>query len=139
MHKLQETEIRLIPVQIDKDHWIDKERIRWTKHFSVPIAEKMPDGFPVQTLGVQRALCAISQKAPAKLPSVIEALFRSLWIDRNSNIGKPEGFIPVLEGVIGKEATQEILQAVSLCLPPIYCNQTANILPRQLNQRPRLS
>lgn len=73
----------------------------------------MPDGFPVRTLGVQRALCALSQKAPEKLSSVMEALFQSMWIDRNSRIGEPEGFIPVFEGVLGKETTQEILQAVS--------------------------
>lgn len=101
----------------DKDQWIGKERMRWAKYFSVPIHEQMPEGFPVKTLPVQRVLCAISQKAPAKLPSVTEALFRSLWIDRNSKTGEPEGFTPILESVIGAQATQEVLQAVSISLP----------------------
>lgn len=82
----------------------------------------MPEGFPVKTLGVQRALCALSQKAPEKLPSVMEALFQSMWVDRNSRIGEPEGFTPVLESVLGKGVTQEVLQAVSSFLPPSYCN-----------------
>lgn len=112
--------------------------MRWAKFFSVPIADEIPDGFPVMTLGVQRALCALSQKAPAKLPTAMEALFRSLWVDRNSNIGKPEGFTPVLEGAIGKEITQEVLQAVSLSATYLsYCK--ANILLRQSNQTSRLS
>ncbi|KAJ5273443.1 hypothetical protein N7478_008568 [Penicillium angulare] len=102
------------PINVkNKDKWIGQERLRWAKQFSVPIDEKMPEGFPVKTLGVQRALCALLQKAPEKLPLVMEALFRSMWVDRNSHIGEPEGFIPVFEGVLGKDATQEILQATN--------------------------
>lgn len=97
----------------DKAQWINTERLRWAKYFSVPIAEQMPDGFPVKTLAVQRALCSVAQKAPSKLPSVIEALYHSLWIERNSKIGEPEVFVPVLEAILGKQTTQEILSAVS--------------------------
>lgn len=97
----------------DKNKWINKERMLWAKYFSVPIADNTPDGFPVRTLGVQRALCAISRKSPAKLPSVIEALYHSFWVDRNSKIGEPEGFIPILETALGKQGTQEVLSAVS--------------------------
>lgn len=73
----------------------------------------MPDGFPIKTLAVQRALCSVAQKAPAKLASVIEALYHSLWVERYSKIGEPEGFALVLEAILGKQATQEILSAVS--------------------------
>lgn len=112
---------------LDKDQWIGKERVRWAKYFSVPISEQMPEGFPVKTLPVQRVLCALSQKAPANLPSVMEALFRSLWIDRNSKTGEPEGFTPVLESVIGAQATQEVLQAVRASAP--FCgNDKTNSL-----------
>lgn len=86
--------------------------MRWAEYFSVPIADETPEGFPPRTLGIQRALCALSQKSPAKLPTVIEALYRSFWIDRNSKIGEPEGFTPVLESVLGKKETQELLSAV---------------------------
>lgn len=76
------------------------------------MADETPEGFPPRTLGVQRALCALSQNSPAKLPTVIEALYRSFWVDRNSKIGEPEGFIAVLESVLGKQETQEVLSAV---------------------------
>lgn len=76
------------------------------------MADESPEGFPPRTLGVQRALCALYGKSPAKLPNVIEALYRSFWVDRNAKIGEPEGFTPVLEKVLGKQETQEVLSAV---------------------------
>lgn len=76
------------------------------------MSDEMPDGFPPRTLGVQRALCALSQQSPAKLPAVIEALYRSLWVDGNSKVGEPEAFTPVFESVLGKQETQELLSAV---------------------------
>ncbi|KAJ5145057.1 thioredoxin-like protein [Penicillium atrosanguineum] len=101
------------PINIkNKDKWINKERERWAKYFSVPMADKTPDGFPVRTLAVQRALCALSQKAPAKMPAVLEALYRAFWVERNSKIGEPEGFQPILESVLGKQDTEEILSAM---------------------------
>lgn len=93
--------------------WIGKERMRWAGYFSVPMSADFPENFPPRTLGVQRALCALLQKSPAKLPSVIEALYRSFWVDGNSQIGQPESFAPVLERVLGKNETQDILTAVS--------------------------
>lgn len=77
------------------------------------MADKAPDNFPIRTLAVQRALCALSQKAPAKMPAVLEALYRTFWVERNSKVGEPEGFVPVLESVLGKQGTEEILSAVS--------------------------
>lgn len=65
---------------------------------------------------MQRALCALSQKAPAKLPAVLEGLYRAFWVERNSKAAEPEGFTPIMESVLGKQDTQEILSAVSCCL-----------------------
>lgn len=98
---------------LDKDQWINTERRRWAKYFSVPICDNTPEGFPPRTLAVQRALCVVSQKAPAKLPSVIEALYHSYWVQSNSKIGEPAGFTPVLESVLGQQDTKDILSAVS--------------------------
>jgi 2-hydroxychromene-2-carboxylate isomerase len=89
------------------------ERARWAKYFSVPICDSPPDGFPPRTLAVQRALCVVSQKTPAKLPSVIEALYHSFWVQSNSKIGEPAGFAPVIESVLGQEDTKNVLSAVS--------------------------
>ncbi|KAJ5175257.1 uncharacterized protein N7482_001134 [Penicillium canariense] len=102
------------PINIkNKDKWINVERRRWAKYFSVPISDNPPDGFPPRTLAVQRALAAISHKSPAKLPLVIEALWHSFWVESNSKIGEPAGFTPVLDGVLGQQATEEVLSAIT--------------------------
>lgn len=97
---------------LDKDQWINLERQRWAKYFSVPMTNHMPEGFPPLTLATQRVLSAISLKSPESLVPATDALYRSFWVDGNAKIGQPEGFIPVLEGLLGKNATEEILKAV---------------------------
>lgn len=79
----------------------------------MPICDDTPEGFPPRTLTVQRALCVVSQQAPTKLPSVIEALYHSFWVQSNSKIGEPEGFTPIFESVLGQEATKDVISAVS--------------------------
>ena len=98
---------------LDKDTWIGKERLRWASYFSVPMIEGTPEGFPPATLGAQRALCVISQKFPDKLVPAVESLYSAFWLDGNSKIGSPETFVPILERVLGKKETGEILTAVS--------------------------
>ncbi|KAL4890955.1 thioredoxin-like protein [Aspergillus ambiguus] len=102
------------PIKIkNKEVWVEKERLRWAKYFSVPMVERSPEGFPPLTLGTQRALCAISQKLPNKLVPTVEALYHSFWAQGNAKIGQPEGFAPVLEKVLGKTDAQEILSAMN--------------------------
>jgi hypothetical protein len=96
----------------DKAQWINQERRRWARYFSVPIVEKTPPGFPALTVAPQRALCAISKKAPERFVPAVEALFQSYWVEGNGQIGQPEGFGPVLEKVLGKDSTEQILKAV---------------------------
>lgn len=72
----------------------------------------MPEGFPVPTLGVQRALCALVQQEPGQLAHCVDALYRALWVDGNSKIGQPEGFMPVLQTALGSERAQQLLAAV---------------------------
>jgi 2-hydroxychromene-2-carboxylate isomerase len=94
--------------------------VRWAKYFSVPIIEGFPKGFPIRTLPVQRALCAISQRTPEKLADVIGALFHSFWAEGNTTVGSPEGFAPLVESVLGKQETEEVIAAVSDALLPVY-------------------
>ncbi|EPS30669.1 hypothetical protein PDE_05621 [Penicillium oxalicum 114-2] len=104
----------LPPLNIkNKNRWINAERIRWAKYFSVPICDTPPKGFPISTVAVQRALCVIAQQSPQKLPAAIEALYHSFWVQSNSEIGKPAGFGPILESVLGPEATKEVLNAIT--------------------------
>lgn len=72
-----------------------------------------PKGFPFSTLPVQRALAAVSQRNPESLAVVIDALFHAVWVEGNTAVGEPNGFTPVLESVLGKQETQEVLSAVS--------------------------
>ncbi|KAK2827809.1 hypothetical protein FQN49_007324 [Arthroderma sp. PD_2] len=99
------------PIRIkNKDKWINVERMRWSKLLGVPIIETMPDGFPVSTLAVQRALCVIAEDHPEKLAGCIDALYHSLWVKSDSAVGKPEGYMPVLESVIGKDAAAKVAE-----------------------------
>ncbi|CAI7662961.1 unnamed protein product [Penicillium glandicola] len=102
------------PINIkNKKDYLGQQRVRWAKYFSVPIIEGFPKGFPFRTLHLQRALCAISQKAPGKLATVIGALFSAVWIDGKTTIGEPDVFVPVIEGILGKQETHEIISAMN--------------------------
>jgi 2-hydroxychromene-2-carboxylate isomerase len=97
----------------DKKNYLGQQRVRWAKYFSVPIIEGFPKGFPIRTISVQRALCAISQRTPDKLAEVINAIFESFWVNGNTTVGEPEGFAPLIESVLGKQETDEVISAVS--------------------------
>ena len=106
--------------------------MRWAKYFSVPIIEGFPKGFPIRTLPVQRALCAISQRNPEKLADVIGAIFHSFWVDGNTTVGDAEGFAPLVESVLGAQETQEVIAAVSTKLPHTHvcmskCSQCVQV------------
>ena len=74
------------------------------------MVEEAPPGFPPITLHVQRALCAVEIAKPDKLADCLDALYQSFWVEGNANIGKPEGFGPVLERVLGKDGAAEIMK-----------------------------
>ncbi|KAI1921152.1 hypothetical protein LOZ65_003820 [Ophidiomyces ophidiicola] len=92
----------------DKDKWINLERIRWSRYFNIPITPETPKGFPIMTLAVQRALCAVVSEVPNKLAPCLDALYHSLWVESNSEVGKPEGFVPVLSRVLGNETAEKM-------------------------------
>ncbi|EEP77915.1 conserved hypothetical protein [Uncinocarpus reesii 1704] len=98
------------PAQHNKAKWIHVERLRWARYFNVPMTLKPAKGFPVQTLALQRALCAMASKDPGKLVSCLDALYHSHWVEANPEIGKPEGFMPILEQVVGKEAAEGVTE-----------------------------
>lgn len=100
----------------DKDKYIEKERLRWAHYFSVPMMETPPENFPPLTLATQRVICAVSAQSESKTIAVLDALFHSFWVDGNGKIGQPEGFMLVLEQVLGKDDAAQFLQAVSLFL-----------------------
>ncbi|RAL05901.1 putative 2-hydroxychromene-2-carboxylate isomerase [Aspergillus ibericus CBS 121593] len=110
MHACQNT----APITItNKNAWIEKERNRWARYFSVPIVQTTPEGFPPRTLSTQRALCAVSQKFPDKLVPAFQALYQCFWVEGNPDIAKPECFGPVLEKVLGKEEARVVMEAMN--------------------------
>ncbi|KAL4913446.1 thioredoxin-like protein [Aspergillus aurantiobrunneus] len=113
------------PIRIkNKDKWINQERIRWARYFSVPISETSPDGFPPLTLAVQRALTAISQRVPNELVPVTKAVWEGFWVKGDSKATQPEGFVPILERVLGASETKAILEAANQ--PEIKSRLSAN-------------
>ncbi|KAI9818110.1 MAG: hypothetical protein M1827_000735 [Pycnora praestabilis] len=98
------------PINIkNKDKWINIERLRWARLFNIPIAETPPEGFPPLTLGVQRALCALTLTNPERLIETTAALYKELWVERKV-IHKPDALLSILQRVLGEaegKATME--------------------------------
>lgn len=42
--------LTLTSVDVDKGPWADRMRIHWARLFNVPMDEKMPEGFPHNTI-----------------------------------------------------------------------------------------
>ncbi|KAJ5142898.1 uncharacterized protein N7515_001685 [Penicillium bovifimosum] len=113
------------PINVkNKKDYLGMQRVRWAKYFKVPIIEGFPKGFPFRTLSVQRAMCAISQKAPERLSAALAAVYKAVWVDGDMTVGEADGFIPLFESVLGKKETQEIVAAVNN--PDIKALLTAN-------------
>ncbi|KAL4950708.1 thioredoxin-like protein [Aspergillus filifer] len=102
------------PIRIkNKDKWINLERLRWARYFSVPISEDSPEGFPQNTLAVQRALTVLSQQNPDKLLPATEAVWKEFWVNANGKATQPEGFVPIFEKVLGTSETKAVLEAAN--------------------------
>ncbi|KAL4754171.1 hypothetical protein BDW72DRAFT_190314 [Aspergillus terricola var. indicus] len=102
------------PIRIkNKDKWINQERIRWARYFSVPISETSPEGFPPNTVAVQRALTTISQQTPDMLISATEAVWQEFWVKGNGKATQPEVFVPIFEKLLGSSQTKAIIEAAN--------------------------
>jgi hypothetical protein len=94
----------------DKDKWINNERLRWSKAFSIPIAAQTPDGFPPSTIACQRALTALTLSPhKSKLENALDAVYATFWIDRKP-IQNPEVVIAALAKVVGEEDAKELFE-----------------------------
>lgn len=72
------------------------------------MAEEMPAGFPPLTLGLQRALCALSIERPDKVADALAALYHAMWADLRP-VHRPEVAVEVLAKVLG---SGELVQAL---------------------------
>jgi len=94
----------------DKDKWINVERLRWARLFSIPMTEKMPDGFPPLTLTIMRALCALTvlneKDGQDKLVKALDELYWEYWVNHKKTNEK-DILAEVLGKVLGSEETRK--------------------------------
>ncbi|KAI4127606.1 MAG: hypothetical protein LQ347_004530 [Umbilicaria vellea] len=96
------------PNQIkNKAKWINIERERWAKKFNIPMIPETPKGFPANTIPTQRALCALSQISPDKVPDAITALYHAYWVE-GQQVNKPD----VIEAVLRKALSADVVKKV---------------------------
>ncbi|KAJ4417506.1 hypothetical protein N0V85_001829 [Neurospora sp. IMI 360204] len=103
------------PMKIkNKDKWINVERLRWARAFSIPIIDDMPPNFPPNTLPVQRVLAAIeasSSQSQTAVISALDALYKSFWA-LGQPIHEPAQLRSVLSSLLGgEEAADKVLGA----------------------------
>jgi 2-hydroxychromene-2-carboxylate isomerase len=91
----------------DKDKWIEMERRRWTRLFSIPMGESLPKGFPPLTLSIMRTLCALTilDSDQEKLCRALDALYKAFWVDLKPT-NEPEVMAQVLTQTLGEEETR---------------------------------
>lgn len=92
----------------DKDKWINTERERWARAFSVPMCNGMPPNFPPLTLHIMRALCAIQYRdgeSQDRLLKALDALFHEYWVKKNLT-HKPETLKSVLDEILGPQEAE---------------------------------
>ncbi|KAI2792290.1 hypothetical protein POX_b02327 [Penicillium oxalicum] len=81
--------------------------------FPSPSATLPPRASPSAPSPYSGPSVSLPNRARRSYPAAIEALYHSFWVQSNSEIGKPAGFGPILESVLGPEATKEVLNAIT--------------------------
>lgn len=76
------------------------------------MATEMPEGFPPNTLPVQRALCTVQAEHPEKLPEAAAALYQTFWVE-GKQIGELEVVKAGLAKVFGEGKAAEIVATVT--------------------------
>ncbi|EGS23602.1 uncharacterized protein CTHT_0002970 [Thermochaetoides thermophila DSM 1495] len=111
MHKCGNT----APIKIkNKDKWINIERLRWSRLFSIPMLESLPPDFPAPTLPVMRALTAVyaseqNDSAQPKFTRALDALFKAHWVDGQAT-HRPEELKKALAEIFGAEEADKIIK-----------------------------
>ena len=98
----------------DKETWINRERLRWARHFSIPITVPLPPDFPAPSLPVMRALAAIgtaesesdNSNGQPRLIKALDALFSQHW-EHAVATHKPEVLKESLAGLFGAEEAEK--------------------------------
>jgi 2-hydroxychromene-2-carboxylate isomerase len=92
----------MLKVIIDKDKWIDAERLRWCKFFNIPMSTNSPPGFPNNTISIQRTLASLSLSHPQSMPQAVGLFWQNFWVHWNDPM-KPENLLAIVRTVVGSE------------------------------------
>lgn len=77
--------------------------------------EGMPPGFPKNTIGVQRALCAIMLSKPEKLEEAFRVLYHASFAE-HEDVVEMNTLARLLRNVLGEDGAKEIMSKVVLSL-----------------------
>ncbi|KAH6679818.1 thioredoxin-like protein [Halenospora varia] len=100
------------PINIkNKDKWVNTERLRWARLFNIPMTTPMPPNFPPLTLGIMRALCAITtlEGGQEMLIKALDKLYAAYWVDCTPT-HVPENLAPILIELFGEETSKKITE-----------------------------
>jgi 2-hydroxychromene-2-carboxylate isomerase len=92
----------MLKVIIDKDKWIDAERLRWCKFFNIPMSTNSPPGFPNNTISVQRTLVSLSLSHPQSMPQAVGLFWQNFWVHWNDPM-KLENLLAIVRTVVRSE------------------------------------
>ncbi|SPQ27409.1 70b28f89-15a9-406d-afcc-3876f9c56a10 [Thermothielavioides terrestris] len=104
----------IAPIKIkNKDKWMSIERLRWARHFGIPMTTALPPDFPAPTLPIMRALCVVAASDPEpgqpRLTRALDTFFAQHWA-HGAATHKPEVLRATLAGLFGEAEAERILQ-----------------------------
>lgn len=104
--------MRHLTWHIDKDKFVNRDRLRWARLYDIPTQKEMPPGFPKNTIPVQRALTAIILSQPAKLEETFRVLYHASFAEHLDVVDK-DVLHELLSKVLGEDGARDIMTKVT--------------------------
>lgn len=109
------------PFFVDKDKWINTERLRWAKRFSIPMQMDMPPGFPPSTVTTMRALAAVEGGQATvglfnpqdELVHALDSLYTAFWV-HHTPVYMVDPLAKTLAKALGQDQATVIMNKTSL-------------------------
>ncbi len=113
----------------DKDAWINAERLRWARHFSIPMTTGLPPDFPAPSLPIMRVLSAIAAADggadnQARLVQALDVLFSQHW-EHAVATHRPEELRATLTGLFGAAEAEMSETTTTLTTIPLQKQKMA--------------
>lgn len=105
----------------NKDKWINTERLRWAKRFSIPMQMDMPPGFPPSTVTTMRALAAVEGGQATvglfnpqdELVHALDSLYTAFWV-HHTPVYMVDPLAKTLAKALGQDQATVIMNKTSL-------------------------